>query len=267
MYKIAILASLLVLLIPLTSHSFASNIEIDIHTGSADPNQRLTFYPPSSSAYVGDTLEFGNGDTVPHQVVSGTPDSGPDGRFDSGIINPGRYYSYTLMQYDVGTFKFYDKAYPWMTGMVLVQEAPTGYKVIRNVGADAGDGKTTFNVQYQSVKNIISATVGAKDKSVNFVLVGQTNQSSNLVLNLPTGLISPPFIGVQLDGQFTKNFTETPLQGMTALTIPITSTTEQVSIIGTQVVPEFGPVAFLVLAISIVTIVLFARLMPVRRRV
>lgn len=267
MYKIALIASVLVLLIPLASHSFASNIEIDIHTGSADPNQHLTFYPPSSSAYVGDTLEFGNGDTVAHEVVSGTPNAGPDGKFDSGAVNPGQYYSYTLTQYDVGTFSFYDKTYPWMTGTVLVQGAPSGFKVIHNVGADAGDGKTVFDVQYQSDKNIISANIGVKDKSLNLVLVGQTSENGNLVLRLPTGLITPPFFGVQLDGQFTKNYTTTDEQGIEVLTVPITPTTEQVSIIGTQVVPEFGPIAFLVLAVSIVTIVLFTRFMPARRLV
>ena len=140
-----------------------------------------------------------------------------------------------------------------MTGNVIVQEAPTGYKVIHNVGADVGDGKTTFDVQYQSIKNIISAEVGVKDKSLNLVLVGQTNQSSTLVLNLPTDLIATPLLGVQVDGAFTTNFTETDLKGMTVLTIPITPVTEQVSIIGTQVVPEFGPIAALVLAISIFT--------------
>ncbi|MGI0101299.1 MAG: hypothetical protein ACREA7_01735 [Nitrosotalea sp.] len=264
MYKIAIVVAAVVLLIPLASHSFASNIEIDIHTGSADPNQHLTFYPPSSSAYVGDTLEFGDGDTVAHEVTSGTPSTGSDGKFDSGTLNPGHYYSYTLTEYDVGTVNFYDKTYPWMTGDVIVQEAPGGYKVVHDVGADVGDGKTTFDVQYQSVKNIITAEVGVKDKSLNLVLVGQANQGSDLVLNLPTGLITPPFFGVQLDGQFTKNFTETPLKGMTVLTIPITPLTEQVSIVGVQVVPEFGPIAALVLAMSVVAIVLVTRFTPNR---
>jgi predicted secreted protein with PEFG-CTERM motif len=263
-YKIAIVVAAVVLLIPFASNSFASNIEIDIHAGSAYENQHLTFYPPSSSAYVGDTLEFGNGDTVTHDVVSGTPNMGPDGKFDSGTLNPGQYYSYTLTEYDVGTLHFYDKAYPWMTGDVIVQEAPNGYKVIHDVGADVGDGKTTFDIQYMSIKNIISANIGTKDKSLNLVLVGQTNQSSNLVLNLPTGLITPPFFGVQLDGQFTRNFTETDQQGMTVLTIPITPITEQVSIVGTQVVPEFGPITVLVLAISIVTIMIFTRVIPNR---
>ena len=266
MYKIAIATAALIFLIPLASDSFASNIEIDIHTGSADPNQHLTFYPPSSSAYVGDTLEFGNADTVAHEIVSGTPDSGPSGKFDSGLLNPGQYYSYKLTEYDVGTFSFYDKTYPWMTGTVIVQETPGGFKVIHNVGADAGDGKTTFDVQYQSVKNIISTSIGAKDKSLNLVLVGQTGQNSNLVLRLPTALITPPFFGVQLDGQFTKNFTVSDQQGIEVVTIPITPTTEQVSIVGTQVVPEFGPVAALVLAASVVAIVLVTRLMPSHRQ-
>ncbi len=265
MYKFTIAFAAIVLLIPLAGHSFASNIEIDIHTGSADQNQHLTFYPPSSSAFVGDSLEFGNGDTVPHQIVSGTPSTGPTGKFDSGIINPGQYASYTLTEYDVGTFSFYDKTYPWMTGIVTVQELPGGYKVFPNIGKDVGDGKTTFDVQYQSVKNIVSANIGVKDKSLNLVLVGQTTSNSNLVLRLPTGLISPPFFGVQLDGQFIKNYTQTDEQGIEVLTIPITSITEQVSIVGTHVVPEFGPVPILILTTAVISIVLIARFIPIHK--
>lgn len=264
MYKLAVLAAV-VLLIPLVSSSFASNIEIDIHTGSSDPNQHLTFYPPASSAYVGDTIMIGNGDTVPHEVVSGTPGSGPDGKFDSGTLNPGQYYSYKLTSGDVSTLSFYDKQYSWMTGTVVVAEAPTGYKVVHNVGADAGDGKTTFDVQYQSVKDIISSSINPKDKSVNFVLVGPSDQSSTLVLRLPTGLIDGPFLGVWVDNQITKNFTITQEQGVNVFTIPISAQTEGISVVGGQVVPEFGPIAGLVLVISIIGIVLFARIRPVHR--
>ncbi|MDE1727341.1 MAG: hypothetical protein KGH89_08795 [Thaumarchaeota archaeon] len=266
MYKIAIIFAAVVLLIPLAGHSFASgNVEILIASGSSDPHSQLTFYSATTSAYVGDTLQFGNRDSVSHEVVSGTPDSGPDGKFDSNAINTGQYYSYTLTEYDVGTFHFYDKNYPWMTGSIVVQEAPIGFKVIHNVGADVGDGKTTFDVQYQSVKNIISADIGVKDRSLNLVLVGQTDQNSDLVLRLPTGLITPPFFGVQLDGQFTKNFTISDQQGIEVVTIPITPVTEQVSIVGTQVVPEFGPLAGIVLAIAIFAIVLFARVRPIHK--
>ncbi|MGI0069998.1 MAG: PEFG-CTERM sorting domain-containing protein [Nitrosopumilaceae archaeon] len=265
MYKLAIIALAAILLIPLASNSFASNIEVDIHTGSADPNQHLTFYPPTSSAYVGDTIMIGNGDTVPHEVVSGDPSTGPDGKFDSGTLNPGQYYSYQLQNSDVGTISFYDKSDQWMVGSIIVSQAPTGYKVKHDVGADVGDGKTTYDVQYQSVKDIIGASVGPKDHSLNLILVGQTNQNSSLVLRLPTGLINGPFLGIQLDGQFVNNFTISQEQGLNVITIPITPLTEQVSIVGSSVVPEFGAVASLVLAISIVTIVLFTRFMPIHR--
>ena len=259
-YKLAIIALVAILFIPLASNSFAaSNIEIDIHTGSADPNQHLTFYPPTSSAYVGDTIMIGNGDTVPHEVVSGDPSTGPDGKFDSGTLNPGQYYSYQLQNNDVGTINFYDKNDQWMVGSVIVSQAPTGYKVVSNVG------KTAFNIQYQSIKNIVETSIGQKDHSLNLVLVGRTNQSSSLVLRLPTGLINSQFLGVQLDGQFINDYTVSQEQGFNVITIPITPLSEQVSIVGSSVVPEFGPVAVLVLAISIVTIVLFTRFRPIHK--
>lgn len=266
MYKLSIIALAAILLIPLASNSFAaSNIEITIATGSSSPTSNLWFSPPESNAFVEDTIEISNGDTVPHEIVSGTPDSGPDGKFDTGTLNPGLSFSYLVTSNDVGTIHFYDKYHPWMVGSVLVQGAPTGYKIVPNVGHDVGDGKTTFDVQYQSIKDILDFSVGTKDHSLNFVLVGQTNQSSNLVLRLPNALIMPPFLGIQLDGQFVNDYTISQEPGLNIITIPITPLTEQVSIVGSSVVPEFGPVALLVLAISIVTIVLFTRLMPIHR--
>lgn len=137
------------------------------------------------------------------------------------------------------------------------------YKTFPSVGKDAGDGLTTFDVQYSSVKDIVSASVSVKDKSVDFVLAGKTDTNSTLVLKLPTGLING-FIGVFVDGQIVTNYTTTDESGDTLVSIPITPLTENISIVGTTVVPEFGPVAAIVLAISIVAIVTVTRLGPIR---
>lgn len=267
MYKFFLIALASILLIPLVSNSFAaSNIEITIATGSASPTSKLWFSPPQSNAFVGDTIEISNGDTVPHEIVSGTPDSGPDGKFDTETLNPGLSFAYLLTSNDAGTLHFYDKYHTWMVGSVLVQSAPTtGNKVVTNVGHDVGDGKTTFDVQYQSIKDIRDFSVGTKDHSLNFVLVGKTNQSSNLILRLPNALIMPPFLGIQLDGQFVNGYTISQEAGFNIVTIPITPLTEQVSIVGSSVVPEFGPVAWLVLAISIATILFVTRFMPIHK--
>ncbi len=137
------------------------------------------------------------------------------------------------------------------------------YKTFPGVGKDAGDGMTTYDVQYSSVKDIVSASVSVKDKSVDFVLAGKTDTNSTLILKLPKGLING-FIGVFVDGQIVTNYTTTDESGDTLVSIPITPLTENISIVGTTVVPEFGPVAAIVLAISIVAIVTVTRLGPIR---
>lgn len=136
------------------------------------------------------------------------------------------------------------------------------YKTFPSVGKDAGDGTTTFDVQYSSVKDIVSASVSVKDKSVDFVLAGKTDANSTLILKLPKGLING-FIGVFVDGQIVTNYTTTDETGDTLVSIPITPLTENISIVGTSVVPEFGPIAAIVLAIAITSIVAVTRLRPI----
>ena len=137
------------------------------------------------------------------------------------------------------------------------------YKTFSGVGKNAGDGMTTYDVQYSSVKDIVESSVSTKDKSIDFVLVGKTDTNSTLILKLPTGLIDGPFIGVIEDGQIITNYTTTSESGDNIMSIPITPLTEKISIIGTTVVPEFGPVAGIVLVLSIVAIVTITRFRPV----
>jgi plastocyanin len=80
------------------------------------------------------------------------------------------------------------------------------YKTISGVGKDVDNGMITYDVHYFSVKDIVSSSVSIKDKSVNFVLTGNTDTNSTLILKLPPGLISGPFIGVFEDGQIITNY-------------------------------------------------------------
>ncbi len=268
MYKITIITSLLAFVLPLFAiSSYADTIDVSIHTGSADPNQHLTFYPPATTAHIGDIIQIGNADTVQHEVASGTPDSGPDGKFGSGVIAPGKYFTYTITSSDVGVISFFDKNYPWMIGTVTVQETNSSFKIVHNVGADAGNGLTMFDVQYSSVKNIISSSVKASDKSVNFVLVGKANSNSTLILKLPKGLIKGPFLGVWVDNVPISGYTQTDEQNGTIFAIPITPLSENIGIVGAHVVPEFGQIAMIILAITFVSIVLVSRFRLVHKLV
>jgi predicted secreted protein with PEFG-CTERM motif len=138
------------------------------------------------------------------------------------------------------------------------------YKNFSGVGKNLGNGTPTFDIQYTSVKNIVSSTVNPKDKSIDFVLVGKTNSSSTLTLKLPIGLINGPIIGVFVDGQIITNYITKEEPGDTLVSIPINPLSENISIVGTTIVPEFGSVATIVLAVATISIVMVTRFRPIR---
>ena len=117
--------------------------------------------------------------------------------------------------------------------LVTIPAFAQDYKTISGVGKDVGT--VSYDVQYSSVKNIVSSSVDTKDKSVSFTLDGNADTSSTLILKLPTGLISGPFVAVFEDGQIIPNYTATPEAGDTMLSIPINTLTSNVSIVGSSV--------------------------------
>src|SRR5207245_2195917 len=60
MYKAVIAAVALVLLAPLAASSFATTLDVRIHSGSSSPYTSLTYYPPSVTGYVGHDAGDGN---------------------------------------------------------------------------------------------------------------------------------------------------------------------------------------------------------------
>ena len=125
------------------------------------------------------------------------------------------------------------------TCLVTIPAFAQDYKTISGVGKDVGT--VSYDVQYSSVKNIVSSSVDTKDKSVSFTLDGSADTSSTLILKLPTGLISGPFVAVFEDGQIIPNYTVTPESGDTMVSIPISSLTSNVSVVGTSVYSQSTP--------------------------
>jgi plastocyanin len=61
-----------------------------------------------------------NLDSFSHSVTSGTPEDGPDGVFDSGLIPAIRTFSHTF--YEPGIYDYYCEIHPWMEGIIVVGE-------------------------------------------------------------------------------------------------------------------------------------------------
>jgi len=86
----------------------------ELHDGCYDP-ERITIHTE-------DKVTWSNTDTTEHTVTSGSPKSGSDGKFDSGLIKSEETFSFVFDGFESGTYKYYCIVHPWMTGMIIVQE-------------------------------------------------------------------------------------------------------------------------------------------------
>ena len=202
---------------------------------------------------LGDTVIWKNADTVKHDVVSGNPNAGPDGIFDSGLIRTGSSFSYTFTK--DGTYDYFCTIHPWMSGIVTVSST---HKIISQVGDKVGDGKETYNVEYLFDRLVTVNTIDTKSNSIMFELVGKSPaDETNLVLRLPTGLIDGPFV-VWIDGT-NVNFKQDSENSLNVLTIPVSSNSKIISISGSHVVPEFGSYVTVLLVFSIILTLYFTK--------
>ena len=95
---------------------------VSIPEGSGAPGCEETdecYIPSTLNISAGTTVVWENNDAAAHLATSGTPDGGPDGIFDSGMIMGGATYEYEFSE--TGEFVYYCLVHPWMVGTVIVE--------------------------------------------------------------------------------------------------------------------------------------------------
>ena len=95
---------------------------VSIPEGSGAPGCEETdecYIPSTLNISAGTTVVWENNDAAAHLATSGTPDGGPDGVFDSGMIMGGATYEYEFSE--TGEFVYYCLVHPWMVGTVVVE--------------------------------------------------------------------------------------------------------------------------------------------------
>jgi len=145
--------------------------------------------------------------------------------------------------------------------------AQTTFQFAGSAGGPGGgntikvDG-TDMSVKY-SITNGKVLGIKADIQSKSLIVSIQTTGDGVLTVTLPRALINSTLTNgqddkyyVMVDGQEESGFQEistTPTDR--TLSIPFADGTEEIEIIGTQIIPEFGPIAALVFAIAIISIV------------
>jgi len=247
-----------------------STYEIKIPSGASDPGAQFFWSEKSTGVttgiitiFPGDSVTWHNADTAFHTItsISQTGDNvlpvkdNEDGGFDSGFFTAGESYTGTFN--DLGDFYYYCSLHPWMNGVVHVVTNPGNVQSIDNIGSGYSDDGLGFRVKYILDTNLQNAVhVNPDDRSLTFRISGNSN-NDQITFLLPEKLIENPN-AVLVDGVMAEFETEITSSG-TKLIIPITFDSQEIKIMGTKVIPEFGFLAISILSISIVSILFLTR--------
>ena len=247
-------------IIAITPSAFAdhSSATVTNAVGSFTPGCEDTdscFIPSTVTIDVGGEVIWENIEDAGHTVTSGSPSDGPDGAFDSGLMAPSASFSHTFA--DAGTFAYFCMVHPWMQGTVIVSSEESHGDMEEMGHGDDYAAKGVEDLSDQFTATVTSGVIhhiGANsDDDTLLVHLFGADDDGELKITLNSDIITPFDDGsyfVLIDGE------EVEFEQMgSTLHIEYGAGTEKIEIVGSHVVPEFGTIAMIVLAVAIVSII------------
>lgn len=259
----------LLVMIPASLTVFAqTEYEIKIPSGASDPGSPFFWSEKNTGVttgeitiYPGDSVTWRNADTAFHTITSvsassiETGDFEVDGVFDSGFFTAGK--SYTRQFNEQGDFYYFCTLHPFMNGVVHVTTNPGSVQTIDRVASGFTDDGLGFKIKYILDTNLQNAVhVNPDEKTLTFTISGDT-ENEELIIILPPKLIENPNT-VWVDGEIFDFEIEETTTG-TKLIIPILPDSREVKIMGAHVIPEFGTMTMMILALSIISVIILSK--------
>ena len=251
-----------------TSTAFADHTETTIVpvAGSKIPGCELTpegcWEPMIATVDVGGKVIFINTDQeAAHTFTSGSADKGPSGVFDSSLLVVDK--SYEWIATIPGEYPYFCMIHPWMDGILVVVEAGADTMkesetsdgeddvglMVDIVTGTANQGESlsidvTFTIMGESVEHVnydIKATQNGEVVLDEMAVHDHDGVMNHMTAALPAAASDDAPVEVEV--MFNGFGIDEPFTG------PIGE------VATTQVVPEFGAVAMMILAVAIISIV------------
>jgi len=254
-------------LISIAPSAFADHMSVTVTNapGSSVPGCEQTadgcFIPSMVTIDIGGEVIWQNNDTAAHTITSGTAVEGPSGVFDSSLVMAGSSFSHTFDA--AGTFDYFCMVHPWMAGAVMVSseeihgdmEEMEGMKEMGHSDDHAAKGIEDLSDQFTTTltSGVIHHIGGNTDDATLLVHLFGADDDGKLEITLNSDIITPFDDGsyfVLVDGQEVEF-----MQMSNTLHIEYSAGAEKIEIVGSHVVPEFGTIAMIVLAVAIVSII------------
>ncbi|MCH7757259.1 MAG: PEFG-CTERM sorting domain-containing protein [Thaumarchaeota archaeon] len=236
-----------------SSPAFAEPVMVSTPQGTSVPGCEETnecFMPYMVTVDVGGEVIWSNDDTAAHTVTAGSAADGPSGEFDSSLFMAGTTFSHTFES--AGEFPYFCMVHPWMAGIVSVGEAmmdEDGGLMVDIVTGSADQGESlsidvTFTMMGEAVEHVnydIKATQNGEVVLDEMGVHDHDGVMNHMTDPLPAAASddAPVEVNVMFNGF--------------GIDEPFTGPIGQVET--AQVVPEFGTVAMMILAVAIISIV------------
>ncbi len=264
------------------SDAFADHAEVTIEpvSGSGTAGCQETpegcYNPMIATVDVGGKVIFLNTDVVPHVFAAGEPgrDIGMTGEFGGELVQPGGSQEWTPTE--VGEVSHFCTVHPWMTGTIVVQ-AKEGEDVTKG---DGMMGKMMDDMNTMMAMEDASGTGMLPDGTMVMIQVDEAGMEETTMIKVMfenSEHVNYDIMAMQgdstvLDDMDVHSHTgieehmTAPLEAdLSEMPLDITImfkgygideiTGEAGEVMFTNVVPEFGTIAMLILAVAVVSVV------------
>ena len=238
---------------------------VSVPAGTSVPGCEETnecYIPADVTVDVGGDVTWTNDDTAAHTVTSGTAEGGPDGNFDSSLFMAGNTYTVTFDE--EGVFDYFCMVHPWMVGTVTVSGEEHGDDHMDDdhmemEGEESASGMLSDGTEVEiyasapAAGEMMEITIEFDDSEhVNYDV--SVTQNGETVLD-DTGAHEHGGIGTHMTAPLSS---ADPVDvtitfqgfGVDTMTGPVGEV-----VTFTNVVPEFGTIAAMILAVAIVSII------------
>jgi predicted secreted protein with PEFG-CTERM motif len=237
--------------------------------GSSVPGceeMNMCYMPYNAALDPGGEATWHNIDTAAHTVSSGTAAEGLDGIFDSSLVAPEGMFSYKFEE--AGTYDYFCMVHPWMTGIVTVSAEHEetgdgemgGHEMEGEEGMPHSDEHAASGVEDLSDQFVASVTSGVihhiganSDDDTLIVHLFGADDDGELKITLNKDIITP-FDDDSYVVIINLETVEFEQMG-NIIHVEYAAGTDKIEIVGSHVVPEFGTIAMIILAVAIVSII------------
>ena len=153
---------------------FSDNVKVTTGLGSGAPgceDSDSCYLPYKALVKRMGTVTWINEDSAAHTITSGTPDGGPDGRFDSSLLMVNGEFSKTFTS--SGVYPYFCMVHPWSIGLVIVGEEtaiPEKPIVTKNIDLNLSLPNRILDINtVASLQVSISGNTDSKNVAINII--------------------------------------------------------------------------------------------------